>query len=60
METKVELVRETKNGATSYWVKINDEWSYCYLTEAEAEICYNLVISKHSENKVEILKSTTI
>ena len=60
METKVELVKETKNGAVSYWVKINEAWSYCYNTLAEAEACYNLVVSKHKENKIETLKSTTI
>jgi hypothetical protein len=60
METKVELIKETKKEVISYWVSINSEWSYCYLTLAEAEICYNLVISKHKENKIEVLKSTII
>jgi hypothetical protein len=61
MQTKVELVKETRADEVFYWVKIDDKWSYCFIKLQEAEEKYQkILLGLIPEYKTEILKSTTI
>jgi hypothetical protein len=61
METKIELVKETRVDKIIYWIKVDSSWSHVFSTLEEAEEKYNqLMTQERFEPSIEVLKSVVI
>jgi hypothetical protein len=56
-KTKLELVKEVKTGKTTYWVKVDDCWTFPSKTLEEAEAKYEWCLALDEEDSIEILKT---